>query len=69
MVTIFGYSGPKSDEEAISAMSKAWGPVDGRSSEQTCFITIQDKDEVLESFKNFVHTHHYEIDSNFYDSG
>jgi hypothetical protein len=36
--------------------------------EQTCFITIQDEDEVLANFDRFVHTHHYEIDSDFYDS-
>ena len=68
MVTIFGYSGPQSDQEALSAMGTAWGPIHNRELEQTCFITIQDRDEVLHNFKDFVHTHHYEIDSSFYDS-
>lgn len=68
MVTIFGYSGPKSDQEALSAMGGAWGPAKDREMEQTCFITIQNEDEVLANFDKFVHTHHYEINSNFYDS-
>ncbi len=68
MVTIFGYSGPQSDQEALSSMGAAWGPVRNRELEQTCFITIQDRDTVLGNFRDFVHTHHYEIDSNFYNS-
>lgn len=68
MVTIFGYSGPKSDEEAMSAMGAAWGSVDNRELEQTCFITLQSEDEVTKNFSKFIHTHHYEIDDNFYDS-
>jgi hypothetical protein len=51
MITIFGYGGPKSDEEAISAMSEAWGTTDERNLEQ-----------------KFIHTHHYEIQADFYQS-
>jgi hypothetical protein len=68
MVTIFGYSGPKTDEEAMTAMGDAWGPAANRELEQTCFITIQKKDEALANFGRFVHSHHYEIDADFYDS-
>jgi hypothetical protein len=68
MITIFGYSGPKSDEEAISAMSEAWGTTDERNLEQTLFITIQNDDEVSRNWSKFIHTHHYEIDADFYQS-
>lgn len=68
MITIFGYSGPKSDEEAISLMKGAWGNVTDRRMEQTCFITIENKEVVAENWNQFIHTHHYEIQADFFDS-
>ena len=68
MITIFGYSGPKTDKEAIEAMRKAWGDINKREMEQTAFITTQNEDEVSQNWKQFIHTHHYEIDKDFYDS-
>lgn len=68
MVTVFGYSGPKSDQEALSAMSAAWGPSEQRELEQTCFITLQSRAEVVDHFGDFIHSHHYEVDTSFYDS-
>ena len=67
MITIFG-SGPKTDEETIAAMSEAWGASDDRNLEQTSFITIQDDDEIQENWSKFIHSHHYEIHSDFYQS-
>lgn len=68
MITIFGYSGPKTDVEAISAMKGAWGDTKDRSLEETTFITTRSKDETYETWQSFIHTHHYEVHSNFYDS-
>jgi hypothetical protein len=68
MITIFGYSGPKTDQEAISAMRQAWGTPDDRSMEQTAFITFQTEDEITEAWSEFIHTHHYERQDDFYDS-
>ncbi len=68
MVTIFGYSGPKTDQEALSAMSAAWGPVANRELEQSCFVTMESEKDVVENFRAFIHSHHYEIDKSFYDS-
>lgn len=68
MITIFGYSGPKTDREAIAAMSEAWGTPDDRNLEQTSFITVQDEEEVRGNWNRFIHSHHYEIDSDFYRS-
>lgn len=68
MITIFGYSGPKTDVEAISAMKSAWGDVKKRQFEQTHFITTRNEDEVIENWKEFIHTHHYTVYNNFYDS-
>ena len=68
MITIFGYSGPKTDQEAISLMKEAWGDKNQRSMEQTAFITIQNEKEISENWEPFIHTHHYEIDDDFYNS-
>lgn len=68
MITIFGYSGPKTDQEAVSAMSEAWGNVHDRAMEQTAFITLQTDDDVSGAWDQFIHTHHYEVQSDFYNS-
>lgn len=68
MLTIFGYSGPKTDQEAIEAMSEAWGSTTARSMEQTAFITRQSEEEIGAAWDNFIHTHHYEVQSDFYES-
>lgn len=68
MITIFGYSGPKTDQEAIAAMKEAWGTVDQRSMEQTAFITRQTEEEISENWSAFIHSHHYEVTDDFYQS-
>lgn len=68
MITIFGYSGPQADEEAISAMKEAWGDKKDRNMEQTTFITKQKEDHIVKNWNPFIHTHHYEVDDNFYNS-
>lgn len=68
MITIFGYSGPRTDAEAIDAMKGAWGPVHDRAMEQTEFITRQLESEITASWKQFIHTHHYEVHDDFYAS-
>ncbi len=68
MITVFGYSAPKTDQEARKAMKEAWGNVDDRNMEQTAFISIQSEDEISENWDEFIHTHHFEVDADFYDS-
>ncbi len=68
MITIFGYSCPKTDREAIEAMQNAWGDKNQRVMEQTAFITPQSEDEVHSTWNAFMHTHHYEVCNDFYDS-
>ena len=68
MVTVFGYGAPKTDVAAVDAMKHAWGEPAQRHLEQYSIITTQNKKEVLESWAPFIHTHHYEIHANFYDS-
>lgn len=68
MITIFGYSGPKTDQEAISVMKEAWGDTDKRYMEQIAFISLEDEMEIIKNWEPFIHTHHYELQNNFYDS-
>lgn len=67
-VTIFGYSAPKSDIEAISAMKKAWGTPEQRALEQIELIDIRPEEEIIKSWKNFIHSHHYDFHNNFFKS-
>ncbi|HIS35073.1 TPA: hypothetical protein IAC10_00380 [Candidatus Scatousia excrementigallinarum] len=68
MVTIFGYSAPKSDIEAVSMLKEAWGTPEERNLEEIEIIDIRDEDEVILSWKDFIHTHHYSYYNNFFDS-
>lgn len=65
MVTIFGYSAPKSDVEAIEMLKKAWGAVKDRNFEEIEIIDLRNEDDVIESWDYFIHTHHYSYHSNF----
>ncbi len=68
-VTIFGYSAPVTDIEAISIMKKAWGlPEKNQRMTQFEIIDIQHKTKLKKSWKEFIFSHHYEITKNFYRS-
>jgi hypothetical protein len=68
MVTIFGYSAPKSDIEAVSLMKDAWGDINNRELEEIEIIDIKDKDGLRDTWSDFIHTHHYTTCNDFYDS-
>jgi hypothetical protein len=68
MVTVFGYSAPKKDIEAVSLMKEAWGDVNSRELEEIEIIDIKDQDELRETWDDFIHTHHYTTCNDFYDS-
>lgn len=68
LVTIFGYSAPKTDVEAIALLKDAWGSIDDRSLEDFEFIDIRNEDDLLESWAEFVHSHHYTVHNNFFSS-
>lgn len=67
-VTIFGYSAPVSDTAAIELMNEAWGTPEDRNMEQFEMIDIRSEDELYKSWKGFIHTHHYDYATNFFDS-
>lgn len=68
MVTIFGYGAPQSDLAAVQLLLEAWGGWQKRNLEQFEVIDIRDEKDLIESWEPFIHTHHYEICTNFYDS-
>lgn len=68
LVTIFGYSAPRTDAEAITLMKEAWGSVDGRNLENFELIDIRSEEDLLASWTGFVHSHHYEVHNNFFAS-
>jgi len=67
-VTIFGYGAPATDIEAMKLMSDSWGDVDDRNMEQFELIDVRSEDELTELWSNFIHTHHYDFENNFFDS-
>ena len=68
MVTIFGYSAPKSDIEAIEMLKKAWGSVDNRKLEEIEIIDLRPETEVINSWSEFIHTHHYSYHQDFFNT-
>ena len=68
MITIFGYSAPASDVEAVSLLKKAWGNLDERELEEVSVIDIIDEEIMLDKWKDFIYTHHYRYTNNFFDS-
>jgi hypothetical protein len=68
MVTVFGYSAPKSDAAAIELLKNGWGSAEDRQLEKFEIIDIRDPEELRATWDEFIHTHHYEIHDNFFDS-
>jgi len=68
VVTIFGYSAPTSDRDAISIMSDAWGRPAQRQFELFEMIDIRPRDEVRATWERFIFSGHYRVQTSFSDS-
>lgn len=68
IITVFGYGAPPSDVEAIKLLKKAWGDPENRAFEQTEIIDIKSENELADTWSPFIHSHHYEVHSSFFDS-
>jgi hypothetical protein len=68
--SVFGYSAPKTDVEAMKILDEAWGGADNRNFEQIEFIHKPGsvEEDVMRPWKKFVHSHHYDITNNFFNS-
>lgn len=67
-ITIFGYSAPSSDVDAVALLKKAWGDLEDRQLEEVSVIDIIDEDSMLAKWKDFIYSHHYRYRNNFFDS-
>jgi hypothetical protein len=67
-VTVFGYSAPVTDVEAIELLQAAWGTVDQRAMEQFEMIDVRDEEDVVHSWRNFIHSHHYNYHTSYFES-
>ncbi len=67
-MTIFGYGAPETDVEAVDLMKTAWGDPNQRNLEQIEIIDIQPQELVHERWNRFVHTHHYDYGTSYFDS-
>lgn len=66
--TIFGYGAPASDAAAIDFLSTAWGKPQVRELERVEIIDLKDRDELRSDWDRFIHTHHFDIYDDFYNS-
>lgn len=49
-------------------MKKAWGSVNDRNLEQFEIIDVRSEEEVTYSWRDFIHTHHYDYRTSFFES-
>ena len=68
MVTVFGYGAPQTDRAVMQLFRDAWGGSSRRSLEQFEFIDVRDEESLVQSWEGFIHTHHYEVHRDFFDS-
>jgi hypothetical protein len=68
LFTIFGYGAPDTDLEAVDLMKLAWGDVYTREMEETEIIDIRPEDDLRDRWDPFIHSHHYQIHTDFYES-
>lgn len=70
MFTIFGYSAPTTDVEAIDLLKQGWGTPAARNMEQMEIVNRPgaDHDELGKRWQPFIHTHHFEIHDSFFES-
>lgn len=68
MLTIFGYSAPSSDKEAVELLKKAWGRLEDRTFEEVSVIDVVSEDKILDTWKDFIYSHHYRYTNDFFQS-
>ena len=68
LVTVFGYGAPDTDVEAVNLLDEAYGGKNARNMEQFEIIDIQDEDTVVKRWDKFIHSHHYDYGTDYFDS-
>ncbi len=68
MLTVFGYSAPKTDKSAIELLKSAWGSISDRNYEEIEIVDIREEEDVKKSWDDFIYSHHYSVHKSFYDT-
>lgn len=68
VLTIFGYSAPKTDVEAIKLLKDGWGNPGQRQFERIEIIDIKDEEELVQIWRQFICAGHYQTMNSFYES-
>jgi len=66
--TVFGYSVPETDVEAVELLQQGWGDRHERDLEEIEIIDIRPDNEIRKPWKQFIHSHHDHIMDSFYKS-
>lgn len=66
--TIFGYSAPETDVDAVSLLRDGWGGNEKRQLEEIELVNVTPEDQLLKSWEAFIHTHHYQYTNSFYET-
>lgn len=67
-LTIFGYSAPKTDKDAVDLMLGSWKEEINREIATVHFIDIIDEQTLAEQWRQFNISCHYQCSANFYQS-
>lgn len=67
-LTIFGYSAPKSDLEAINLLKQGWGKPEEKPIQQTEIIDLKGASEVEEIWSDFIYNGHSDVHKSFFES-
>jgi hypothetical protein len=67
-LTVFGYAAPKSDVAAIDLLKMGWGSHEDRKMEEIEIVNIDDEVKLKDSWREFIHTHHFSIHRDYFDS-
>src|SRR5207247_5477484 len=67
-LTLFVYRKPKTDIVAVALLRLGWGTPEQRQFEETEIIDIKTEAELVKTWSDFIHTHHYQTRTTFYDS-
>lgn len=68
VVTVFGYGAPRADAVAMRMFHQAWGRAASRHLEELEFIDVATRDALRDRWYKFIHTHHFRVHTDFYDS-
>jgi len=67
-ITIFGYSAPQNDVDAVSIMKEIWDKNKTKVLNEVEIIDIKPEEDVRKIWKDFIFSHHYQIYNNFEQS-